>query len=77
MRGLGLFFGIVRRNQPVKLSDPHPIADYGTNDLESGDAGRDGFTILSRAQPNAQGNPPMVKGAEGYAFQGPDQSFEQ
>ena len=77
MRGLGLFFGVVRRNMPVKLSDPHPIPDYGTKDLESGNAGRDGFTVLSRAHPNAQGTPPMVKGAEGFDYLGPDNSFEQ
>lgn len=77
MRGLGLFFGIVRRNQPVKLADPHPVADYGNNDLESGNAGRDGFTVLSRAQPTAQGWPPLVKGAEGLDYLGPDNSFEQ
>ena len=66
-----------RRNQPVKLDDPHPIPDYGTRDLESGDAGCDGYTVLSKADPNAQGNPPMVRGAEGFDYLGPDQSFEQ
>ena len=77
MRGLGLFFGTVRRNQPVKLTDQHPIPDYGTKDLCSEDAGRDGFSVLSRADPHAQGNPPMVKGADGFDYLGPDNSFEQ
>lgn len=77
MRGLGFFFGTARRNDPIKLEDPHPIADYGTKSLESGNAGLDGFTVLSRANPNAQGNPPPVKGVIGPVYQGPDQSFEQ
>ena len=66
MRGLGLFFGIARRNQPVKLDDPHPIPNYGTRDLQLGHAGCDGYTVLSKADPNAQGNPPMVRGAEEF-----------
>lgn len=77
MRGMGLFFGRSSRNDPVKLEDPRPIADYGTRSLETGDAGKDGYTILSRAHPNAQGNPPPVKGVVGPAYQGPDSSFEQ
>lgn len=77
MRGLGLFFGSARRNDPIKLEDPHPVADYGTKSLESGNAGLDGFTVLSRANPNAQGNPPPVKGVVGPVYWGPDQSFEQ
>lgn len=76
MRGLSLFFGSHRRNDPVKLSDPHPVTDYG-NDLESGDAGRDGFTVLARANPDAQGRMPPVSGATGPAYQGPDSSFEE
>lgn len=77
MRGIGMFFGTSKRNQPVKLTDPHPIADYGTKALESGNAGLDGYTVLSKANPNAQGNPPPVKGVDGPVYWGPDQSFEQ
>jgi hypothetical protein len=77
MRGLGLFFGTARRNDPLKLVDPRPIADYGTNDLTTGDAGKDGYTVLSRARPDAQGNPPPVSGQIGPSYRGPDQSFEQ
>lgn len=76
MRGMGLFYGSNKRNQPVKLVDPRPIADYGTASLESGDAGKDGFTLLSRADPNRQGSPPPVAGTEGPVYWGPDQSFE-
>lgn len=78
MRGLGLFFGgSAKRNDPLRLVDPRPIANYGTHDYESGDAGRDGRTVLSRAQPDRQGSPPYVAGVIGPAHQGPDQSFEQ
>lgn len=77
MRGLYSFFGSGRRNDPVKVENPHPVTDYGTHSLESGNAGLDGFTVLSRANPNAQGNPPPVKGVVGPVYNGPDQSFEQ
>lgn len=77
MRGLGFFMGGGKRNGLVRLEDPHPVADYGTKDVDSGNAGLDGFTVLSRANPNAQGNPPSVKGVVGPVYQGPDQSFEQ
>lgn len=74
--GFGLFFGSAKRNDPVKLVNPRPLTDYG-NDVCSGDAAKDGFTVLSRANPRAQGSPPPVDGVIGPAFQGPDQSFEQ
>lgn len=76
MRGMGLFFGVAKRNDPVKLVDPRPLPDYG-NTVETGDAGKDGFTVMSRADRHAQGNPPPVKGVVGPVYQGPDQSFEQ
>ena len=76
MRGLFLFGRRATRNDPVRLVDPRPINDYG-NDVEKGDAGKDGYTVLSRANPQAQGSPPPVNGAIGSAYQGPDQSFEQ
>ena len=75
MRSFG-FFRRSSRNDPVRLSDPHPVTDYG-DDVTSGVAARDGFTVLSRANPQSQGNPPPVAGAEGPAYQGPDSSFEQ
>jgi hypothetical protein len=76
MRGLGLCFGGAKRNDPVKLVDPHPVTNYG-DDVQKGNAGLDGFTVLSKASPRAQGSPPPVAGAIGPAYQGPDQSFEQ
>jgi len=77
MRGLGFFFGSARRNDPVELDNPHPVAEHGRSSIESGNAGLDGFTVLSRANPNAQGNPPPVEGVKGPVYRGPDQSFEQ
>lgn len=76
MRGL-FFFGRNGRNQPIRLEDPRPVADRGRTSIESGNAGLDGFSVLSRANPDAQGNPPPVKGVVGPVCQGPDESFEQ
>ncbi len=77
MRGLGLFFGSARRNDPVRVEDPRPLPDYGRASIETGNAALDGFTVLSRADANHQGNPPPVKGVVGPVYQGPDMSFEQ
>lgn len=74
---IGLFFGAAKRNGLLKLSNPHPVADYGTHDLCSGNAGLDGFTTLSRADPSRQGNPPPVAGIEGPIYSGPTGDFEQ
>ena len=76
MRGLFLFGRRSTRNDPVRLVDPRPLTDYG-DDVQTGDAGRDGFTVLSKADPQAQGSPPPVNGVIGPAYQGPDGSFEQ
>lgn len=77
MRFQGLFYGSNRRNDPVKLEDPHPIPDYGIKSLETGDAGKDGYTVLSKARPDAQGYAPPVRGVVGPAYQGPAQDWEQ
>ena len=76
MRGGFFFFGGAKRNDPVELDDPHPLTNYG-DDVCTGRACHDGFTVMSRANPRAQGNPPAVSGAIGPAPFGPDQSFEQ
>ena len=76
MRGLFFLGSRHTRNDPVRLVDPHPVADYG-NDVEKGHAALDGFTVLSKANPDAQGSPPPVSGVIGPAYQGPDESFEQ
>lgn len=78
MRGLGIFLGGSQgRNDGIELEDPNPIPFYGTKDLHSGDAGKDGYTVLSAAQPDAQGRAPFVKGVKGRAFFGPSQDWEQ
>lgn len=76
MRGGFFMFGGAKRNDPIKLADPHPVTDYG-NDVEKGHAGIDGFTVLSKADPQRQGSTPPVPGVIGPAYNGPDQSFEQ
>ncbi len=75
MRGL-FFGGSAKRNDPIKLVDPHPIENYGDS-VQTGNAGLDGFTALSKANPRAQGSPPPVSGVIGPVYEGPDQSFEQ
>lgn len=77
MLGLnGLFFGLSKRNDPIRLVDPHPVPRYEDN-TETGRPGRDGFTLLSKADPNWQGSPPDVSGTVGRTHRGPDESFEQ
>lgn len=77
MRGLGLFFGgIVKRNVPLELVNPHPVKNLG-DDVCKGNAGLDGFSVLSKADPRAQGNAPFVNGIIGRAYMGPDESFEE
>lgn len=76
MRGLFLLGHRHTRNDPVRVVDPRPIEDLG-NDVYSGDAAKDGYTVLSRANPDAQGSPPPVNGVVGPVYEGPDQSFEQ
>jgi hypothetical protein len=80
MRGLGLYFGPQKRNDNYILEDPHPVTLYGDlykTDVTSGDAGLDGFSCLSRADPDRMGDPPSVQGTLGRAHRGPDSSFEQ
>jgi hypothetical protein len=74
----GLFFGLGRnsRNDPIRLADPHPLTDYG-NDVDTGNAGLDGFTAISKSSPRYQGCAPMVDGALGRCYQGPADDWEQ
>lgn len=76
MRGLGLFFGVVRRNQPLWLNDPHPVKNLG-DDVHSENAGLVGFSTLSRADPNRQGDAPYVRGILGQMTESPSEDFEQ
>jgi hypothetical protein len=76
MRGLGIFIGSNRRNDPIKLHDPHPIPRY-EDGTHTGSPAHDGYTLLSRADPKAQGNPPAVDGTVGPVYRGPDETFER
>lgn len=79
MRGLGLFMGWgPRRNQPYKLKKPSPDYPYPQEaQLDTGNAGADGYTVLSRADPNYAGRMPNGPGVEYQDHLGPDESFEQ
>lgn len=77
--GLGFYLGRVGRNENHLLEDPRPIPEYG-NCVHTGNPALDGFTLLSRAQPDRQGSPPNVSGTKPqYELRGrgPDDSFEQ
>lgn len=74
---LGFLFGRrATRNDPVRLVDPRPLVDYG-NDVDTGNAGLDGFTAISKASATRQGDPPPVAGTIGPSYRGPSQDFEQ
>lgn len=73
---MSFFFG-QRRNDPIRLVDPRPLPRHTSEECCTGDAAKDGYTVLSRARPNAQGNSPPVAGVVGPAYQGPSSDFEQ
>ena len=76
MRMINLFLGRATRNDPVRLEDPRPIPRYADS-VTSGDAGLDGFTVLSRANPERQGDAPAVQGSLGPTYFGPAEDWEQ
>ena len=71
------FGGGARRNDPIKLVDPRPLPRYTSQEERTGDAGCDGYTVLSQSRPTGQGNPPPVAGVEGPSYRGPSFDFEQ
>lgn len=73
MRGFGFFFGNHKRNDPYRLSPKNPRPT--DESLATGDAGKDGYTVLSKADPDRAGSPPSVGGFP--VNRGPDHSFEQ
>lgn len=75
MRGLGLFLGSDKRNDPVELVEPRPIERTSISD--TGSPAHDGYELLSRADPNYQGDPPPISGTAGRTHRHPDFSFEQ
>jgi hypothetical protein len=64
-----------RRGDPIEMVDPRPIERYA-DDTDTGDAGRDGFSVLSRAWPERQGYAPPVPGVLGPVHRGPAEDFE-
>lgn len=78
MLGLGLFFGgaMQGRNVNTKLKDPHPVRRY-PDCQHSGNAGLDGYTRISRADPTNQGRERLPPGAIEYVSRGPSEDFEQ
>lgn len=71
----GLFLGSKRRNDPLKVvGDPHPVPRY-PDTVHRGNVPLDGYKLLSRADPNYQGQPPYIGVRPVHA--GPDDSFEQ
>lgn len=71
------FYGFgTRRNVNQRAVDQHPIATFD-DATHSGDAGKDGFEVLAKANPRFAGERPFVEGTEGLVSRGPDQSFEQ
>lgn len=65
-----------RRNIPQRVSQANPLPRYD-DATHSGDAGKDGFAVAAKAEPDYAGKRPFVEGTEGFSPQGPDQSFEQ
>lgn len=77
MRGLFLgSYGGVKRNDPTRLIPTNPRPKFAER-CDTGNAGADGYTVISRADPNYAGRLPPVPGTDGQTHQGPDNSFEQ
>ena len=76
MRGLGFFLGSNKRNDPIRVDDPHPINRY-EDPQHTGSPAHDGYVLMSRANPKAQGRAPHVDGVIGPVYRGPSEDFEQ
>jgi hypothetical protein len=78
MRSLGLFIGTFGggRNVNQKLEDPHPVPRYPDCQY-CGDAGLDGYELIDRASPTAQGREHIIEGVIGTVPRGPSEDFEQ
>lgn len=78
MRMINVFLGLnaETRNKPLELYDPRPVARFADN-VTTGNAGLDGHTVLSRANPGWQGRPPYVEGDLGPVYWDEGSSFEQ
>lgn len=65
-------FGSAPRNQPVEVEEVNPLGQAPLSN-NCGDAGRDGYTVLSRAN-RYSGDRPMINGVP--QFEGPKLSKE-
>lgn len=70
---MGFPFGEAKRNQPVELSPANPLPPNKMSSC-TGDAGQDGYSVLSRAD-RVSGQRPAVGGYPQYW--GPHQEQEQ
>lgn len=69
----GCFYG-GERNRPYRMDDPHPKDRY-PDDVHTGDAGRDGFTVMARAIPGIPESRPSVAGTVGAPYGDPFNDF--
>lgn len=67
-------FGMPRRNLPVEADPVNPLPPNAMS-LDTGDAGRDGYSVLSRAS-RFTGQRPIAGGVE-PTYNGPRMSEEQ
>lgn len=76
MRGyfMGFPFGEAKRNQPVDLKPCNPLPQNKMSS-NSGNAGRDGYSVLSRADRNTDQRPAI--GDPHPDYWGPRQTEEQ
>lgn len=70
---MGFPFGEAKRNQPVDLKPANPLPP-NKHRADSGDAGLDGYTVLSRANPVTGVRPPTGGHPD---YWGPNEAQEQ
>lgn len=67
------FYGEPKRNEPVAVRPANPLPDNAKSS-DTGNAGRDGYTVLSRANPYTKVRPSISGHPEPL---GPDMAQEQ
>lgn len=70
---MGFPFGEARRNQPIDIKPANPLPP-NQHRSDCGDAGLDGYSVLSRANANTGARPPVEGSPE---YWGPNQAQEQ
>jgi hypothetical protein len=73
---MGFPFGEARRNQPVELEPVNPLPPNKMKQ-DCGDAGIDGYTVLSRADRITDQRPPARGHRNSPEYWGPRQTDEQ